>query len=266
MDLGLKGKSVVITGGAGGGIGSQTALMFAQEGCKIAVCDMNEKGLVEMEEEFKQKEFQIYTEKVDVTNVEQLSVFADHVHSTYGKIDIWINHAGVNRVKLFPEFTEADWDFIVNVNMKATFFGTQIVAKYMIQDGGGVILNTASYAGVMPYSKGVPYGATKAAILNMTRSTAGILAPYGIRVNAVVPGAVESQLTRQRFSDPVYRESVVSRIAMQRVSTADELAKCYVFLASDAASYITGVSIEASGGKYCIQDPGNPWARKKQAE
>lgn len=263
MDLGLKGKNVVITGGAGGGIGTQTALAFGAEGCRVAVCDMSETGLAEIKKIFDEMGYPIYVEKVDVTNAEQLKAFAGHVHDVFGRIDIWINHAGVNRVKFFHEFTEADWDFIVNINMKATFFGTQIVSEYMKRDGGGVILNTASYAGMMPYSKGVPYGATKAAILNMTRSTAGILAPYGIRVNAVVPGAVESQLTRQRFEDPVYKKNVVSRIAMQRISTADELAKCYVFLASDAASYITGTYIEASGGKYCIQDPGNPWDHKE---
>lgn len=266
MDLGLKGKSVVITGGAGGGIGTETALAFAAEGCQIAVCDMNESGLSALQKNFTKRGYGLYTEQVDVSKVSQLSAFADHVHDVYGRIDIWINHAGVNRLKFLSDFTEEDWDFIVNINMKATFFGTQIVAEHMIHDGGGVILNTSSFAGLMPYSKGVPYGATKAAILNITRSTAGVLAPYGIRVNAVAPGGVETVLTRERYKDPVFKKNAVSRIAMQRIGLAEEMANCYVFLASDAASYITGNYIECTGGKYCIQDPSNPWERKGVAE
>lgn len=263
MELGLRGKSVVITGGAGGGIGTETALAFAAEGCRVAICDMNETGLADLQKDFAEKGYELYTEKVDVSSISQLQAFADHVHETYGRIDIWINHAGVNRLRFFEEFTEADWDFIVNINLKATFFGTQIVSAYMKRDGGGVILNTASYAGLTPYSKGVPYGATKAGILNMTRSTAGILAPYGIRVNAVAPGGVETVLTRERYKDPVFKKNAVSRIAMQRIGLAEEMARCYVFLASDAASYMTGTYIEATGGKYCIQDPANPWEHKE---
>ncbi len=258
MDLHLQGKIAVITGGAGG-IGTQVALGFAQEGCKVAVCDISEGGLEIIAKTFVDKGYTLYTEVVDLGKGDDISRFAENVSNHYGRIDIWVNNAGVNRIKSFEELTLDDWNFILNINLTATFWGTHVAAKHMKEWDGGVIINTASYAGIMPYSKGVPYSATKAGILSLTKSTAGVLAPYNIRVNAVVPGAVETPIMKTRLQDSQYRKNVLSRIALQRVCSAEEVAKTYLYLASDAAGYITGAAFEITGGKYCIQDIMNPW-------
>jgi NAD(P)-dependent dehydrogenase (short-subunit alcohol dehydrogenase family) len=259
MELKLAGKVAVITGGAGG-IGSALAKAFAGEGCKVGICDKSDEGMVDRKNEFAARGEDLFTGSVDVGDGEEMSNFISNVHEHYRRIDIWVNNAGVNRIKPYRDLTLADWEFIVRTNLTSVFWATHTVAEYMKKDGGGVILNTASFAGLMPYSKGVPYSATKAGILNMTRSTAGILAPFGIRVNAVVPGSVETAILKNRLEDPVYKKSIISRVSLQRVCTADEIAKTYLFLASEeTAGYITGTAIEVTGGKYCIQDVMNPW-------
>lgn len=258
MELNLSGKTVAVTGGAGG-IGAQVALEFAREGARVAVCDISAENLERLSERFKQQGFELFTGRVNVSIADELYGFAESVVSALGRLDVWVNNAGVNRTKPFLELTQQDWDFITGTNLNSVFWGTRAAAEQMMKTGGGAIINTASYSGLMPTSRAVPYSATKAAILSMTRSTAGSLAPYGIRVNAVVPATVNTAIIAKRLENPSDRESIVGRIALGRVAEPSELAKLYTFLASEVASYITGSAYEASGGKYCIQDVSAPW-------
>ena len=257
MDLGLKNKSVAITGGAGG-IGTEVALAFAREGARVAVCDISLEHLEQVKARFQQEGLELLTVQADVSKREDLYRFAEETVKEFGMLDVWINNAGVNRVKPFLELTEEDWNFVTGINLNSVFWGTRAAAEHM-KEKGGVILNTSSYSGIMPTSRAVPYSACKAAILSMTKSTAGSLAPYHIRVNAVVPATVNTPIMAKRLEDPKDRENIVGRISLRRVAEPSELAQIYLFLASDGAAYITGAAYEVSGGKYCIQDVAAPW-------
>lgn len=261
MDLGLQKKYVAITGGAGG-IGTEVALAFAREGAQVSVCDISEENLERMRVRFQSEGLSLLTVQADVSRREDLYRFRDETVKACGGLNVWINNAGVNRVKPFLELTEEDWNFVTSINLNSVFWGTRAAAEAM-KAAGGVILNTSSYSGVMPTSRAVPYAACKAAILNMTKSTAGSLAPYGIRVNAVVPATVNTPIMAKRLEDPKDRKNIVGRIAMQRVAEPSELAQTYLFLASDGAAYITGAAFEVSGGKYCIQDVSAPWKNRE---
>lgn len=264
MEFNFKDKIAVVTGGASG-IGLNIAMGFAREGAKIAVCDISVDNLANLQKIFDEKGYTLFTQQVDVGNSIQMSSFAEAVYNHYGQIDIWVNNAGANRLRQFDELTIEDWNFVISTNLTSVFWGTHEASKYM-RKNGGVILNTASYAALMPYSKGIPYSCTKAGIVSLTRSTAGVLAPYGIRVNAILPGTTETPIIKTRLADETYRNNLVSRIAMQRISTPEEMAKMYLVLASDLASYITGAAYEVTGGKLCIQDIQNPWDLANGAE
>lgn len=265
MELNLKDKVVAITGGAGG-IGTAVALEFAGEGAKVAVCDFSDDNLNALAEKFRERGYTLYTENIDVREPDQLERFADNTAAALGGLDVWINNAGVNRVKPFLEVTPEDYQVVVDTGMKHVFWGTRAAAKHMIKTGG-VVINTASYSGIMPTSRTVPYSASKAGVLNLTKATAGSLAPYGIRVNCVVPGAVRTPLTAARLAAHMAGklDPAITSIALQRVSEPEELAKLYTFLASDASSYINGEAIEISGGKNCVQDVYRVWEDSKQA-
>lgn len=258
MELNLKGKVVAITGGAGG-IGLRVALAFAKEGSIVAACDLSDPGLAAARETFEKEGFELYTENVNLQKPEEITRFANNVYEKFGHLDVWINNAGVNRTKPFKEVTLDDWDFIFNTDVRPVFWAIQTVSDIMIKQGGGVIINTASYSGVMGTSRAVPYSAGKAAVLSMTKTTAGALAPYGIRVNAVVPATVRTGIIASRIKTPEDERKLAARMALQRIAEPEELGPVYTFLASEASGYITGTAVEVSGGKYCIQDPETPW-------
>ena len=255
MELQLNGKVVVITGGAGG-IGTAIARAFAQEGATVAICDISEEKLAQTASDFAQQGIALYTKPVDVTVPSQLEAIAQDVETDLGSLDVWINNAGILAPTAFFDITESLWDKIFAVNVKHTFFGTMAAAQRM-KKRGGVILNTCSSAYFMPASMGIHYSATKSAIASITRTTAGVLAPYGIRVNAVAPGTV---MTPMMANDPPRALGN----ALQRPANPEEIADAFVYLASDHASYITATVLDVTGGKYCIQDLERPWLQAKQ--
>jgi len=250
MDLNLKGKVVVITGGAGG-IGFATAQAFAKEGAKVAVCDIDAAKLQEAAAQFQQAGISLYTEVVDVSVPQQLNDLADHVVSALGSLDIWINNAGILCPTGFFDISEALWDKVFDINVKHVFFGCQAAARHM-KKTGGVILNTCSSAYFMPGSMGIHYSASKSAVASITKTVAGVLAPYGIRVNAVAPGTV---MTPMMANDPPRALGN----ALQRPAEPEEIADAFLYLASDHASYVTATVMDVTGGKYCIQDAERPW-------
>jgi NAD(P)-dependent dehydrogenase (short-subunit alcohol dehydrogenase family) len=261
MELGLKDKVVVITGGASG-IGKGAASAFAREGAKVAVCDFSDKNLEAVTQEFAEKNYPLYTGNVDVRIPAALAKFAADVVKALGGLDVWINNAGINRIKPFFELTEEDYDAVLTTNLKHAFWGTRAAAEEIKKLGkGGVIINTSSFSGVVGNTRTIPYSASKAGILNLTKTTAAALAPFGIRVNAVVPGVVVTPLNIERVQVHFYDkpDPGVQSVALQTVSDPDEIANLYVYLASDAACYITGESVEWTGGKMCAQDVYRAW-------
>lgn len=186
-----------------------------------------------------------------------MQAFADAVVSRFGTIDVWINNAGINVGKRLMEITPEDWQQTVAVNLSGVLFGTQIAARAM-GEKGGVILNASSFASLIPSVGGTMYGATKAAVSNMTKTMAAELAPQHIRVNAYIPGIIDTPMNAERIADDA-NHALINAIALHRVGTADEMAQALIFLASDQASYITGTAIEVSGGKYAVQNSEILW-------
>ena len=252
MDLGLKGKVVGITGGSTG-IGEAVAMAFAEEGCKVAVCGRSQDKLDAIKAKFQEKGFDLYAESADVGDLAQLERFVRNVAKEYGRIDIWLNNAGVNNRKCFEEYTPEEFDKLVSINMKAIFFGTHYVAEEMRKTGGGVVINTSSFTALIPTADIALYSATKAAVSSMTQTFAVTLAPDHIRVNSVIPGMTVTPLTAKNIEKN--KDLMVSNIGMRRLATPEDLLGAYLFLASEnMAAYVDGICLPVAGAKFCSQD------------
>ena len=260
MDLNLTGKVVVITGGSTG-IGKQTALEFAREGCKVAICARTSEKLEAAHMEFEALGFELYTQVVDVTDIPAMKEFSKTVYEKFGSIDIWVNNAGGSYAKRIADINEEDWENQIGINLKAVFFGAQTAAHYMMEGKqGGVIINISSYAFVIPTPPRTLYAAAKTAVTNLTKTFAAEYAPYGIRVISIAPGMVDTELSRMvRKSSGKDDRAWAEDVSLGRLAKTEEIAKPIVFLSSDSSSYVTGVSLEISGGKLCVQKPADSW-------
>ncbi len=265
MNLGLEGKVAVITGGASG-IGKGVAKAFLAEGCRVAVCGRSQARLDAMAAECEGQP--LFTQSVDVTDTGALDRFAAALLERFGRVDIWVNNAGMSDPMPFEEADEAAFDRLVDVNFKAVFFGCQAAARCLRITGGagktapgGVILNTSSFTSVVPTAGKALYGATKAAVNSLTETFAAELAADGIRVVAVIPGYIRTEMTADNIAKN--ERWLVSNITANRLGTPEDMAGAYLFLASDAAAYITGTTLKVAGGKLCVQNPQWSWERKE---
>ncbi len=247
----LKDRVALITGGAAG-IGQATALRFAEEGAKVVICDVSE-------EAGRQTAAMLGPDaafyKVDVTDRRAVQEWVDDVAARYGRIDILVNNAGILRdaqlVKykdgqIVGQMSEEDFDRVVAVNLKGVFNCTQAVVPYMIRQGGGVILNASSVVGLDGNFGQTNYVATKAGVIGMTKVWARELGRYGIRVNAVAPGFILTDMVRQMPEKIL--EGMRGRIPLGRLGDPRDVANAYLFLASDEAAYITGAVLRVDGG------------------
>ena len=247
----MTGRAVVVTGAANG-IGLAVARAFSALGDRVVGLDLDAQAL----ETVDLAGFDgIEADVGDVATIER--VFAE-VAARYGRIDVLVNNAGVTRRADLMELTEADYDRITRVNQKGAFFCLQRVARQMLDQGAGRIINMASVAGRgYPGSSNAIYAGTKGALITMTRMAAHRLGPHGITVNAVCPGITETQIFRGIVArdaenegvpyDEVYAR-VVSTVPIRRANTTAEVADLCVFLASEAARNITGQAIQIDGG------------------
>lgn len=265
MNLGLSEKVVVITGG-GSGIGLAAALEYAREGAKVAICGRNAEKLTAAKEIFSQEGFadQLFFRTCDVTLKKDVEAFAAAVSEALGPIDIWVNNAGANIIKSLTEYEEDDYQFLADINLKSFIIGSNEAARQM-KGRGGVIVNASSFSAVIPNAGRGLYSACKSAVLSLTRTYAGELAAFGIRVVAYIPGQIETEMTKNIYAT-ISREKLVANIAMRRLGTAEDLAKPIVFISSPAADYMNGSAIEISGAKFCVQNPGYSWDEKANAE
>lgn len=256
MDLGLKNKVVLITGGATG-IGKASALAFLQEGCRLGLCGRTKAKIDAAVQEFRSEGYDAFGAAADVGKNEEITAFAAAVAKEYGGIDVWVNNAAVYPQRALLAMTEDEWNEILRINLTSVFLGTRIAAGYMRQRGGGVIINASSFAAVIPSAGTAAYAATKAAIGSLTRSSAAELAPYNIRVVAYIPGMIRTEMTEAVV---VAKNKILTeQAALHRLGKPEDLAGPIVFLASTQAAYITGVSVEISGGKFCVQNPMYAW-------
>ncbi len=245
----LDDKIVLVTG-AGSGIGRAIAIAVAEVGADVAVCELPQKismlgevcGAVE---DLGQRALPLALELPDQ---ESIDAAVSRVVDAYGRVDILVNNAGVNIPRDALEVTEADWDGVLDVNLKGLFFMSQRVARSMIETGGGKIVNIASQNGVVGYYKRAAYCSSKAGVVNLTRVLAVEWAPYQITVNAVGPTFILTPLTQSTFDNAALREDLLSRIPLGRVGQPEDVVGAVVFLASPAADLITGHTLLVDGG------------------
>ena len=259
MDLNMKDKVVVITGGSSG-IGKAAALEFAREGAKVSICARTMAKLEAVQQEYKELGFDVDIYQVDVGEVDQLQAMADAVIAKHGRINIWINNAGIDIHRPVLEFTREHFDAMINTNLYSVFEGCRIAGRHMIERGeGGVIMNIASYTVKIPHSEGAIYAATKCGVSSFTKTFAASFAPYGIRVVGIIPGMIETEISREAIA--INRDLYTANVAAGRLGQPEDLTKPMVFLASDCCDYINGCDIEIHGGKYAVQNTRYAWDR-----
>ena len=231
---GLSGKRILITGGASG-IGAATAARFLEEGARVAILDRDSAARDRIARELPAISALLAADVSDLASVR--TAFAEAVH-TLGGVDVLINNAGISIRHAFLDITPEEWHKVMAVNLTGVFYVAQTAAAHMMQRGSGVILNTASTNGVMGYPFYADYNATKAGVIELTRSMALELAPK-VRVNAVAPGYVLTPMQRAEYSDAMLEE-VNGKIPLRRHAKPEEIAALFCFLASDDAAFISG--------------------------
>lgn len=239
MKYNLENKVAVITGGAAG-IGLAAAKAFANEGVKVIVWDMIP-HLPESESAFS-PDYMV----VDVSDFGQVKSAMDAVIKAHGKIDILINNAGITRDKSLLKMDPETWQKVIDVNLTGVFNCGKCAAEYMVAAGSGVIINTSSVVGLYGNFGQTNYVATKAGVIGMTKTWARELGRKGIRVNAVAPGFIATEMV-QKMPDEVL-DGMKSKTPVGRLGSPEDIANAYVFLASDAASFITGTTLSVDGG------------------
>jgi meso-butanediol dehydrogenase / (S,S)-butanediol dehydrogenase / diacetyl reductase len=231
---GLKGKRVLITGGASG-IGAATAARFLEEGSAVCVLDRDAEGL----QQIRQKLAHLAgTVKADVSNLNQVQQAFDDAVRLMGGVDVLINNAGISIRHDFLKITPEEWDKVIAVNLTGVFYMAQTAARHMWDRDGGVILQTASTNGIVGQPFYADYNATKAGVIELTKTMALELAPK-VRVCAVAPGYVLTPMQRAEYTDAMLAE-VNRKIPLRRHAKPEEIAGLFVYLASDDAAYVTG--------------------------
>jgi len=252
--MNLEGKVAIITGAASG-IGRATAILFAQEGAKVVVTDINDDGGAETVKLIKEEKKQALYVHADVSKEVDVKTMVKTAKETYGKIDILVNNAGVVLVKPIIETTEQDFEKVVNTNYKSVFLCTKHVLPYMKK--GGTIVNVASISGHVGQINHAVYGGTKGAIIALTRALAWELAPRGIRVNSISPGSVETPMLlgdveieakRLGVSIDIIRKERSDIGALHRWADPKEIGEAILYLASDKSSYVTGIDLLVDAG------------------
>ena len=243
----LQNKVAIITGSANGnGIGLATARKFAAEGAVVIICDINAEQVEHAVQAAQAAGGRAEGYVVDVTDRRTVDAMVADVQARHGRIDVLINNAGITRDARLTKMTEAQFDAVINVNLKGVFNCTQAVAGIMLAQGSGSIVNTSSVAGTYDnYGQG-NYAAAKDGIIGMSKTWARELGPANVRVNVVVPGAVATHIL-DTIPDDVL-EMIRQASWLKRVGQPEEIAAVYAFLASDESSYVNGATIEVSGG------------------
>ncbi len=246
----LKDKVAIITG-SGSGIGKAAALIFAREGAKVVVADINESSAKKTVEEIEAKGGEAIPVQVDVTDESQVKQMTQAAKEKFGKLDVLFNNAGMQNIGTVLEVAEEDWDKVFEVNVKSVLFCSKHAIPLMTENGGGSIINVGSVAGVVGVPKLAAYCAAKGAVIALTRNMALDLAAQKIRVNCIVPGTTLTPLIQELLKTDDTEEKRQARLAkypIGRFGHPDEIAAAALFLASDEASFSTGSALHVDGG------------------
>jgi len=243
----LEGKKAVVTG-SGRGIGRSIALALARNGADVAVLDMDEAGAGETAGIIEQTGRKSLALAVDVSRLSEVEEAINKILDLWGSIDIVVNNAGITRDNLLIRMKEDEWDSVIAVNLKGSFNLSKAVARSMMKQRSGCIVNIASIIGMMGNAGQANYAASKGGLIALTKSLAKEMAPRGIRVNAVAPGFIATEMT-DKIPEKL-REEMVRSIPLGRMGEPDDVAAVVSFLTSPAAGYITGQVIVVDGGMY----------------
>jgi 3-oxoacyl-[acyl-carrier protein] reductase len=241
----LQGKVAIITGSARG-IGKATAVKFVQEGAKVVIADIVPDQVNETVEEIKSMGYEAVGVKVDVSNKDDIDNMIKTAVDNFGKIDCLINNAGITADNTLLKMTEEEWDRVININLKGVFNCGQAAAKFMADQGYGVILNASSVVGIYGNFGQTNYAAAKWGVIGMTKSWAKELGKKGIRVNAVAPGFILTPMT-EKMPEKVL-DMMKDKAPLKSLGLPEDIANAYAFLASDEARFITGTVLSVDGG------------------
>jgi len=256
--LDLENKNIVITG-ANRGIGKGLCEAFLKNNCTVVALYRKEQPAFVLSK--KEKEKVIYL-KGDITEIQPIASWLNDFESQGKQVDVLINIAAVNLSKPLIDCEENDFDCIINTNLKAVFFLSQLFARHMKKQSSGVIINAISFGAKIPSANVGFYSTSKSALKTLTKCMAAEWAPYGIRVNGFSPGVIPTEMTESTIKEK--KVELIRAISMQRLGKIQEVANAVLFLASQSSSYITGIDLEISGGKFLLQDPQTPWQESKR--
>ncbi len=253
-DTGLADKVVIVTGAAAG-IGRATARRFAIEKSRVGVWDVNDTGCSQLLQELESFGGQPLFRKVNVGDQNDVEAAVAEIISKWGRIDVLVNNAGITRDAQFVKWKDGaitgtmsddQFDSVISVNLKGVFLCSRAVVPHMIRQGSGVILNASSVVGLYGNFGQTNYAATKAGVIAFARTWSRELAKYGIRVNAVAPGFIATEMVKKMPEKVV--QGMVAHTPLGRMGTPEDVAEAYAWLASDAASFITGAVLSVDGG------------------
>ena len=243
------GKTVVVTGGARG-IGRRIAERFFEAGANVAICSRTSAGHDELAREIAGDEAsRIFTAAVDVADVAELRAFLDQAAERFGSLDILVNNAGIMTAETVYEITEEGWQRVIDTDLKSVLFASQHFAElHRGSDEPAAIVNISSISATTYIPHNLLYNVAKAGVNTVTKTMARALGPEGIRVNAVGPGSTPTDLNAAMYADPAVEKALCDRLPLGRRARKDDIADAVLFLASDAASYVTGQILYVEGG------------------
>ena len=241
----LQNKVALVTGGAQG-IGKTISEELVRNGAHVVLGDVNLEGAQATAEAINNNGGSASAVKIDVSNLAEVKQVFDSILKDKKPVDILINNAGITRDGLMIRMKELDWDSVLNINLKGTFLCSQQAAKQMMKQKSGAIVNIASIVGVMGNFGQANYSASKAGVIGLTKTLAREVASRGIRVNAVAPGFIDTEMTQ--VLDESVRQKLIEQIPLAKLGLPEDVARCVAFLVSDRSSYITGQVINVNGG------------------
>lgn len=243
----LENKVCIITG-AGKGIGKDTAVLFAQMGCKLALISKTREDLVSLENELKMDASDLYWMEGDVSSEDTVKEFVRNTYEKFGRIDVLVNNAGMRFRKEFLKIDYEEWQKVMNVNAGSTFLFCREVGKYMVKQKYGKIINMASIIGTLGLPELVGYGSSKGAIISLTKSLALEWAQYNINVNVVAPGFCKTSYAEKFQEKTELYDFTIDRTPMKKWGESRDVSNTIAFLASSMSDYITGEVISIDGG------------------
>ncbi|MFJ7847782.1 SDR family NAD(P)-dependent oxidoreductase [Peribacillus sp. NPDC097206] len=243
----LNEKVALITGGSRG-IGKQIVKAFSNQGAIVVIVSRNIQHCNEVAEDVIREGGQALAIGCDIANLDEIQNMFQMVADTFGRLDILVNNAGISITKPSIEVTSEDWDAMFNINIKGLFFACQEAAKIMIEQGSGKIINISSIGGIKTFKRIAPYGASKAAVIQLTKSLASEWARHGILVNGIAPGLISTDINTGEIADERLLKKMLNLIPLRRLGQPSDIAMMSVFLASNASNFMTGQTISIDGG------------------